>query len=136
MRLIEAEKIYVKYIDELSEDVQRFIAACLEERLKQQREQKRRLRQARIAIAIIRVLGLTASGFGGLAYLKQQAAQVRKIAALNGSSAALLLSQQQLESLLASIKAGKQLNSVISPSKDIQLETVATLQQAIIENNQ
>ncbi|MDJ0737617.1 MAG: caspase family protein [Nostocaceae cyanobacterium] len=132
VRLGEAEEIYINYTDELSVDVQRFIAACLAERKRQQLEQKKRLRQAQIAVAVISVLGVTATGFGGLAYFKQQAAQIREIAALNASSSALLLSHQQLESLIASLKAGKQLKQeFFAPAKDIQLATVATLQQAI-----
>jgi hypothetical protein len=45
VRLGEAEEIYVKYTDELSVDIQEFIAACLDERLRQENQQKQRLRQ-------------------------------------------------------------------------------------------
>ncbi|MDZ8054143.1 MAG: eIF2A-related protein [Aulosira sp. ZfuVER01] len=131
IRLAEAEEIYVKYTDELSQDVQRFIAACLEERQRQQFEQKKRLRQAQKAIAVISVLGIAASGLGGLAYFQKQAAQLREISALNASSEALLLSNQQLEALIASVKAGREVKRVFAPDKDIQLATVATLQQAV-----
>ncbi|BAY09356.1 nSTAND1 domain-containing NTPase [Calothrix sp. NIES-2098] len=131
IRLAEAEEIYVKYTDELSQDVQRFIAACLAERQRQQFEQKKRLRQAQKAIVVISVLGIAASGFGGLAYVQKQAAQLREISALNASSEALLLSNQQLEALIASVKAGREVKQVFAPNKDIQLATVATLQQAV-----
>jgi WD40 repeat protein/uncharacterized caspase-like protein len=134
-RLVEAEDIYIKYTDELSQDVQRFIAACLDERKRQQFEQKKRLRQAQRAVAVISVLGIAASGFGGLAYFQKQAAQLREISALNASSEALLLSNQQLEALIASVKAGREIKQV-SAAKDIQLATVATLQQAVIQTQE
>ncbi|KYC40002.1 hypothetical protein WA1_29020 [Scytonema hofmannii PCC 7110] len=136
VRLAEAEEIYVKYTDELSDDVQRFIAACLEERQRQQLEQKKRLRQAQRAVAVMSVLGVTATGFGGLAYFKQQAAQVREVAALNASSEALLLSNRQMEALIASVKAGEQFKQVFAPAKDVELATVATLQQAVYQTQE
>ncbi|KAF3886951.1 MULTISPECIES: nSTAND1 domain-containing NTPase [Nostocales] len=136
VRLAEAEDIYVKYTDELSHDVQQYIAACLEERQRQQLEQKKRLRQAQRAVAAIGVLGVTATGFGGLAYFKQQAAQVGEVAALNASSEALLLSNRQMEALIASVKAGEQFKQVFAPARDVELATVATLQQAVYQTQE
>ncbi|WP_427157181.1 eIF2A-related protein [Aliinostoc sp. HNIBRCY26] len=131
VRLAEAEEIYVKYTDELSLDVQNFIAACLDARQQQQLEQKKRLRQAQKAIAVISVLGIAASGFGGLAYTQQRAAQLREIAALNSASEAFLLSHQQLESVISSIKARRELKRVFAPAEDIQITTAATFQKAM-----
>ncbi|MGH1397381.1 MAG: caspase family protein, partial [Trichormus sp.] len=131
VRLGEAEEIYVKYTDELSVDVQNFIAACLEARQQQQLAQKKRLRQAQKAVAIISVLGIAASGFGGLAYVQKRAAQLREVAALNAASEAFLLSHQQLESVMASVKAGRELKQVFAPAKDMQVTTAAILQQAL-----
>lgn len=136
VRLAEAEEIYVKYTDELSQDVQNFIAACLAARQQQQLEQKKRLRQAQRAVAVISMLGIAASGFGGFAYLQKQAAQLREIAALNASSEALLLSNQPLEALIASVKSGQELKQIFTSNKDIQLATVATLQQAISQSQE
>ncbi|BAY22501.1 WD-40 repeat protein [Calothrix sp. NIES-2100] len=136
IRLAEAEEIYIKYTDELSQDVQLFIAACLAERKRQQFEQKKRLRQAQRAIVVISVLGIAASGFGVFAYFQKQAAQLREISALNASSSALLLSHQQLEALIASVKAGREVNQVSTQNKDMQLATVATLQQAVAQTQE
>jgi WD40 repeat protein len=136
VRLGEAEEIFIKYTDELSHDVQRFIAACLDERQRQGLEVKKRLRQAQRAIAVISVLGIASFGFGGVAYWQKQAAQVREINALNASSQAMLLSNQQLEAVIASLKAGRQLKQMFAPSKDLQLETVTTLQQAISQTQE
>ncbi|PAX53025.1 nSTAND1 domain-containing NTPase [Brunnivagina elsteri] len=136
VRLGEAEEIYVKYTDELSVDIQEFIAACLDERLRQENQQKQRLRQTQIALAVISVLGIAATGFGGFAYFQNRTAQIREINALNASSTAFLSSHQQLEGLVASIKAGKQLKRFFSPSKDIQITTAATLQQAILQTQE
>ncbi|WP_414541436.1 WD40 repeat domain-containing protein [Nostoc sp. CCY0012] len=135
-RLAEAEEIFVKYTDELSADVQYFISACLAAREHQQREQKKRLRQAQIAVTVISVLGIAASGFGGLAYFQKQAAQLREIAALNASSQAFLLSHQQLEAVIASVKAGREIQQVFSPSPEIKLSTAATFQQAIYQTQE
>ncbi|HEY9692496.1 MAG TPA: caspase family protein [Oculatellaceae cyanobacterium] len=131
VRLAEAEDIYIKYTDELSADVQEFIAACLEQRKQQQFEQKKRLRQAQKAVVAISVLAIAASGFGGLAYLQSQAAQLREIDALNSSSQANLLLNNQLEALIASVKATKRLNNTIAIPANVKAETVSTLQQVV-----
>ncbi|MBD2201978.1 caspase family protein [Calothrix sp. FACHB-1219] len=136
IRLAEAEEIYIKYTDELSEDVQSFIAACLAERKRQQFAQKKRLRQAQQAIIVISVLGIAASGFGVFAYFQKQAAQLREISALNASSEALLLSNQQLEALIAGVKSGREVKQVSTANKDIQLTTIATLEQAVSQSQE
>lgn len=145
VRLAEAEEIYINYTDELSQDVQQFIEACLEERQQQQLLSKKRLKQAQVVAAVIGALGLTALSFGGLAYMQRQKAQVNEIAALNSLSEALL-SDHQLEALIASLKAGQQLSQMqwlalseasppwgIAPGiqADTQIKTASTLQQAV-----
>ncbi|MBD2386063.1 nSTAND1 domain-containing NTPase [Cylindrospermum sp. FACHB-282] len=136
IRLGEAEEIFIKYTDELSQDVQHFIFACLEARGRQQFEQKKRLRQAQRAVAVISILGIAASAFGGLAYFQKQSAQLREVAALNASSAALLLSNQQLEALIASVKAGRELKQVFAPPKNIEFATTASFQQAVTQTQE
>jgi WD40 repeat protein/uncharacterized caspase-like protein len=131
VRLAEAEEIYIKYTDELSEDVQRFIEACLEERQRQQLQEKRRLRQAQKAIAVISVLGVAALSFGGLAYWQQHKAQIREIEALNSLSKASLVSNQQLEALIASVKAGQHLKNTIKAPATLQSSTVNALGQVV-----
>ncbi|MGB3203383.1 MAG: caspase family protein [Crinalium sp.] len=131
VRLAEAEDIYIKYTDELSADVQAFIAACLAQRQQKQFEQKKRLRQAQKAVVAISVLAIAASGFGSLAYLQSQAAQLREIDALNSSSQANLLLNNQLEALIASVTANKRLNNTIAIPGKVKSETVSTLQQVV-----
>ncbi|MEH1986659.1 nSTAND1 domain-containing NTPase [Nostoc sp.] len=131
VRLAEAEDIYIKYTDELSADVQRFIEACLAQRKQQQQQEKRRLKQAQRAVVALSVLGLAAVCFGSLAYWKSQAAQLREIEALNASSQANLLSHQQLEALIASVKAGKQLKNTFGAPAELQTQTLNVLQQVI-----
>ncbi|MBN3888104.1 MAG: caspase family protein [Nostoc sp. JL31] len=131
VRLAEAEDIYIKYTDELSADVQRFIEACLVQRKQQQQQEKRRLKQAQRAVVAFSVLGLAAVCFGSLAYWKSQAAQLREIEALNASSQANLLSHQQLEALIASVKAGKQLKNTFGAPAELQTQTLNVLQQVI-----
>ncbi|MEH2196006.1 MAG: caspase family protein [Nostoc sp.] len=131
VRLAEAEDIYIKYTDELSADVQRFIEACLVQRKQQQLQEKTRLKQAQRAVVALSILGLAAVCFGSLAYWKSQAAQLREIEALNASSQANLLSHQQLEALIASVKAGKQLKNTLLAPTEVQTQTLGVLQQVI-----
>ncbi len=131
IRLAEAEEIYVRYTDELPQDVQLFVEACLESRQRQQRQAKRRLRQAQTAAIVIGGLGLAALGFGGLAYLQRQAAQASEVEALNSLAKVLLLSNQQLEALIASVKAGRQLQRTFGVDNEVKVKTASTLEQTI-----
>ncbi|MBW4476845.1 MAG: caspase family protein [Tolypothrix brevis GSE-NOS-MK-07-07A] len=131
VRLAEAEDIYIKYTDELSADVQQFIEGCLEERKRQQFQEKRRLRQAQRAVVALSFLGIAASSFAGLAYFQTRTAQLREIEALNSSSEAKFLSNQPLDALIASVKAGKQLKQIIGASKDVQFQTISSLGHAL-----
>ncbi|MEA5506052.1 caspase family protein [Halotia wernerae UHCC 0503] len=132
VRLAEAEEIYLNYTDELSFDVQCFIEACLIARQRQQQKEKNRLRQAQRTIATISILGLTAFGLAVLAYQQTQKAQLQEIQALNSLSENFLLSNQQLEALLASVQAGKELQQIAPAIPiDVQTQTATILQQAV-----
>ncbi|MEA5515899.1 eIF2A-related protein [Nodularia sp. UHCC 0506] len=132
VRLAEAEEIYINYTDEVSSDVQRFIQACLIEKQRQQQKEKNRLRKAQRTVGIMSILGLTAFGLAVLAYQQTQKAQLREIQALNSLSENFLLSHQQLEALLTSLKAGREVQK-ITPGipKNIQSQTANILQQAV-----
>jgi len=139
VRLAEAEDIYINYTEELSFDVQRFLAACLEERQRQQLQEKRRFKQAQKAVTVISILGLAAFSFAGLAYQQSQKAQLREIQALNSLSENFVFSHKQLEALFTSVKAGQELHKMMFFSqvmypditKQIKTATATTLQQAI-----
>ncbi|PSB22008.1 hypothetical protein C7B65_00920 [Phormidesmis priestleyi ULC007] len=135
IRLAQAEELYVKYTDELPADTQRFIEACFNERQREQNEIKRRLRKAQITAIVIGSLGIAACGLAGFAYWQQRSAQLRTIEALAASSDALLSSNHQLESLIAGVKAGrqiKQIDRVWNPiAIDSRIEAITTLQQAL-----
>ncbi|HHP7232103.1 MAG TPA: caspase family protein [Xenococcaceae cyanobacterium] len=140
IRLAAAEVIYFKYNDELTEVAQQFITACLDERLKQERKVKQRLRRTQITAAVLGVLGIATTVFAGLAYRQQLITQLKNITAMNAASEALLLSNQQLESLITSLKAGNQLQQLGSLEQKLigqdnwqqtKIKTAATLQQAI-----
>jgi WD40 repeat protein/uncharacterized caspase-like protein len=137
VQLASAEEIYLKYADELSEDVRQFIEAGLQHREAQQRQTKRQLRQARIAIAAIALLALMSAGFGALVYRQRQEARFKWINSLTALSEAQLKSNSQLESLLSGVKSGQQLRKKplfeagFSPTPEMQLKTIATLQQAV-----
>ncbi|MDJ0695570.1 caspase family protein [Mastigocoleus sp. MO_188.B34] len=131
VRLAEAEDIYIKYTSELSLDVQRFIEACLEERKRLQQEAKNRLKKARRVAIGMTILGITACGFAGLTYWTSREAQLREIEALNFSSQAHLLLNQQLEGLITSVQAGERLKNIISVPEDIRVKTENTIQKAL-----
>jgi len=138
--LAEAEELYIKYTDELSESVQQFVEAGLEALHNEQQQAQKRLRRAQVAAMLIGFLGLTALGLGGLAYRQKLIAQVEKIEAFTASSEALLLSNQQLESLIAGVEAGQQFKEMNPLAQTLlgrdrwrqtQMKTTSTLQQAV-----
>lgn len=132
IRLAEAEEIYLNYTDELSGDVQNFIAACLQERRRKQLKEQSRLRQAQRAVAIISTLGLTAFGLAVFAYQQTQQAQLQEIQALNSLSENFLLSHKQLEALMASVQSGKEVQKIrLGIPIDTRLQTATILQQAV-----
>jgi WD40 repeat protein/uncharacterized caspase-like protein len=136
VRLDAAEEIYVKYTDELSQDVQLFIEAGLQARQQEKAETQRRLKRARLAIAVISTLGLAAAGLGGVAWLQQRQSRLNEIAALNALSESQLLANQQLEAIVTSLKAGRQLQGLWGIPAELRMQTVATLQQAIAETQE
>ena len=140
VRLAEAEEIFTKYTDELSDTAIKFVANCIDTRVAQQRKTKRRLRQAQLTATALGILGLAATAFGITAYRQQLMTQIENIDGLNAVAEAQLLSNRQLESLATSLKAGqelKQINSLgkASIGKDswqaTKVRTTATLQQSV-----
>ena len=140
VRLAEAEEIYIKYTDELSDTAKEYVAACIDARLAEQREAKKRLRKAQMAAAAMGVLGLAATAFGVGAYRQKVITQLENVDSLTAVAEAQLLSNQQLESLVSSVRAGKQLNEINGLGKllvgegnwrETKYKTTATLQQSI-----
>ncbi|MEM1391907.1 MAG: caspase family protein [Cyanobacteria bacterium P01_H01_bin.150] len=129
VRLVEAEDIYFQYTDELSNNIKQFIEACLKQRKYQQFEEKRRLRRAQRGLVGLSILGIAACSFAGLAYIQGREANIREIQALNSSSKANLLSDRQLEALINSVEAGKQLQKTIAVPSPIRSQTLNALQQ-------
>ncbi|HEY9749725.1 MAG TPA: caspase family protein, partial [Allocoleopsis sp.] len=86
IRLAEAEELYVKYTDELSQEVQRFIEAGLAARQQQQIATKRRQRRTQFAIGAIATLSLVALNIGWIAFSQRLAAQIQALEALDASS--------------------------------------------------
>ena len=140
VRLAEAEEIYIKYTDELSDTAKEYVATCIDARLAEQKEAKKRLRKAQLTATALGILGLAATAFGVGAYRQKLITQVENIDSLTAVAEAQLLSNQQLESLTTSLKAGKQLKQINSWGKvlvgkdnwsDTKYKTTATLQQSI-----
>lgn len=139
MRLAAATDLYVNYTDELSPFVQSFIEACITAQQRDQQRQQQQLRRARLAVGAISTLALMALGLGGLAYRQQQRTLASEIAALNSLAEAQWQSQQSLESLVTSVRAGQQLQRFrgFGLSRQVRAsrraQTLATLYQAVTQ---
>jgi WD40 repeat protein/uncharacterized caspase-like protein len=140
VRLAEAEEIYIKYTDELSDNAKEYVANCIDARLEEERAAKKRLRKAQLTAVTLGLLGLAATAFGLDAHRQKVITQIGAIDNLNSVAEAQLLSHQQLESLTTSVKAGAQLKEINGLGKlvinqenwrKIELKTAATLQQSI-----
>ncbi len=138
VRLAKGEDLLIGYADELTDLTTAFISASIDERQRELRETKRRLRQARGAIALISSLGIGALGLAGAAAWNSRQAALKEVAALTNSSESFLTSHQQLESLITALEASDRLAQVqrssgwLIPVPDAeQLTVTATLQQAI-----
>ncbi len=140
IRLAEAEDIYIKYNDELTNVAQHFISNCIDERLKAEKKAKQQLRRTKITAAALGILGIATTTFAGLAYYQRLINQFDNIETTNAASEALLLSNQQLESITSSLKAGKEFRNLGSLEQKIigqnswqttKIKIAATLQQAI-----
>ena len=133
VRLMEAEDIYIKYTDELSEDIQEFIVVCLQERKQQQFLAQKRVRQRRRAISALSILGVATLGLGGFAYWKFKTAQLRDVVGFNESARANILSNKQLEALMDTVKAGRRIEQTINVPEDVRFKTVNSLQKILAE---
>lgn len=142
VRLDAAAELYVKYTDELSAEVQAFVQAGLSAQAQEQKQAQQRLRRARIAVGVISVLGVAATGLAGMAFLQRQQTQLSEIRALNALSESQLRSHQQLEALLTSTQAARQLQSLWGWGIDghtlgaIRTQTALTLGDAIANTHE
>jgi WD40 repeat protein/uncharacterized caspase-like protein/energy-coupling factor transporter ATP-binding protein EcfA2 len=133
VRLMEAEDIYIKHTDELSEDIQKFIVVCLEERKQQQLLAQKRTRQRRRAISALSILGVATLSMSGFAYWKFKTAQLRDVEGFNESARANLLSHQQLEALMDTVKAGRRIEQTINVPEEVQSKAKNYLQITLAE---
>ena len=131
VRLAQAEDIYIKYTEELSEPVQQFVEAAIAQRDAQQRQAQRRLRRAQAAAAAISLLGIVATVVGGFAYWQRQQTLVNQVKTLNASAQALSDSEQPLKALVTSLEAGEQLKQIAFHPNALPWETASTLQEML-----
>jgi WD40 repeat protein len=102
-----------------------------EAREKQKQSDTRFIRVLKICLigAVLSVIGLGV--FAWLIYRAEKAAAITEIEAQNSASKAMLLSDNQFDALFTSVKAGKKLQKLKSPSQPILTsETLSQLQQA------
>jgi len=129
VRLAQAEEIYVKYTEELSEPVQQFIEAGIAQRDAQKRQAQRRLRRAQAAAAAISILGIAATVAGSFAYWQRQQTLLKQVKTLNATAEAL--SEQPLNALTTSLEAAQQLKKIAFSPQSLKWETAGTLQEML-----
>ena len=91
---------------------------------------KRRLREAYIAGLVFAVLSVLVAGFWVSAEQRRKRVEIAEIEALNSTSEARLTSNNQLEALIAGVKAGKRIQETVA-SPEIKQQTLDKLRQAI-----
>ena len=90
-----------------------------------QKKAKRQIRIGSIILAMSLIGAVTAVG------LASRALRIEQIDTLNSTSENLLASNQLLEALIASVKAGRQLQGIIVAPNQLLAATVDTLQQVV-----
>ncbi|GAB1543689.1 hypothetical protein NUACC21_63650 [Scytonema sp. NUACC21] len=120
-----------------------FIQLSLELRDKTQQEEKERTQReleqaikarkaAQMRNRVALISSITLSGLAVFAFLQWSGAQQQSIVALNQASESSLLSNKQLEALVAAVQAGKQLkNAIFEPNAALKQTAIVTLQQAV-----
>lgn len=93
---------------------------------------KRQLKAAVTGLSLMAVLTTFAVAFWRQAEFERQQAEIKEIQGLTSASKALFYSDKQLEALISSVKASKQLQKTNAPS-DVKNETVDWLRQAYYE---
>ncbi|MGK7893531.1 MAG: caspase family protein [Xenococcus sp. (in: cyanobacteria)] len=140
IRLAEAEEIFSQYPDELMEVSQDFIKACLAQRDQEKREHTIRARKSKITIVALAFCGIILPIVTLISYRQKLISQLEQVAAFNSSAEALLLSNQQLQSIVAGLKSSKKLKQMGKLQRKllgkdrwdgIETKTAAILQQAI-----
>lgn len=112
VRLAEAEDIYERYREGLSSEIKMFIEASLALQQQRLQRERRRLRRAQIAAWAIALLGVSVSGLGGAAYWQGRLARLKEVETLNALSQAKLATHEDLEALVASVQAGRQVQQL------------------------
>ena len=91
---------------------------------------QRQLQAARYGIAVLVVLLVAVGGLWFRAEAERKRAEISEIKTLNINSEALFSSNQQLEALLAAVKAGKKLNRISAP-EELREETKRQLAEVL-----
>ena len=93
--------------------------------------QARADRMVRRGFILLMIMSLIALSFAGFAYRQTQKAQISNIQALNQTSTALLLSHQELDALMVSVRAGQQVKQSLWGTAAVQSETKHVLKQVL-----
>lgn len=95
-----------------------------------------RLRQEREVSRLKTVLLVVALGLSALTWYQYQRAKASEISALAASSQGLFASNQQLDAMLAAVKAKRGLQQLIRPNEEIQKQVDQVLNQAVFGSNE
>ncbi|WDD36975.1 CHAT domain-containing protein (plasmid) [Nostoc sp. UHCC 0926] len=115
-----------KRLNELSSGERSFIGLSLELQERDFRKRKRRLQMTILGLAIGLVITLM---FAGVAWWEWQNARLGEIKAIRASSEALLISEQNFDALIQSLKASRKLNEPLVNFPFHRLQEKAEIQR-------
>ncbi|MDX2217137.1 MAG: hypothetical protein SFY66_27970 [Oculatellaceae cyanobacterium bins.114] len=119
-------------IEQLQRDKELLKARAREAEL--QAKLKRTRKEQRLAFAIAgmgTLLAMLTAGAASYAYLQARRAAIAEINATTSQSSALLSSDDQLGALVASIRAGRQLQDMIARPAELEIATLSLMQHTI-----
>ncbi|MBD2612756.1 hypothetical protein H6G94_15995 [Nostoc punctiforme FACHB-252] len=128
--LVEAENWLHKRPEDLSQGEQNFIQTSLVLRDKEKKERDRRKRLTMFGLTSFSAVALSLAGFAGWQWQQSEIAQLN---ILTKSSKNLFASNQQLDAVITSLKAGKLLKQIFWTEAITRTEVVGELRRAIYE---
>ncbi len=100
------------------------------------RQEQKTAKLQRLLLAVVSVAFAIASGIGGFAFWQYRQARISEIKALASSSKGLFSSNQQLNSMIAAIKAKRQMDSLGKVDENLAEQVKTSLTQAIYGSNE
>jgi WD40 repeat protein/uncharacterized caspase-like protein len=133
--LAQAEELYIKYVDELSQNTQEFIGACLELRDREISKAKRRQRRTTLGLTGGLVGALILAGVAGWQWQQAKYAEIKtRIALINSSiitSKELFRTNKQLDALIKILDTAKQIQRTNNLDRETEIKALTALQEIV-----